>query len=740
MGPAPDGPKPSASREPNATDEAASFPHTVLQCLVFAARRREVDLSVGRIVHEEALENRELSLEELASIARVYGFKAKVAKLDWRRLSQLDQAFPAPATLTNGNGVVILGAAEKDGMRQVAVVDPLADRPGVIQLPFEEFQARWSGRVLLLKHRAARAKEAGGFGLSWFLPEMTRQRRLFVDVILASLALPLVSLAVPMFFQLVIDKVMVHQSLSTLYVLTIGVLAALLFEAGFGFLRQFFLLFASRRIDIRIARRTFAHLLSLPMDFFEKRYAGVLTKHMQQTDRIRRFLTGRLLLTMLDLVVLVVMLPVLVLYSAKLTLLVLGFAALIAMVIGALIGPFRRRLRELYTAEADRQALLVESIHGVNTIKSLALEPKQKRRWDDKAAEAVERHFRVGVISATAQSLTKLLQRLMVVAVIAVGAFDVIAGAMSVGALVAFQMISGRVTGPLVAIVSLIHEYQETALSVRMLGEVMNAKPERPPLSAGLRGEIKGGISFEQVSFSYAGASLPALAGLDLDIPAGTLLGVVGRSGSGKSTMARLIQGLYTPQQGMVRIDGVDLREIDIHHLRRNVGVVLQDNFLFRGTIRDNIAITKPDASMDQIAWAARMAGADEFVARLPQGFDTFLEEGGVNLSGGQKQRLAVARALLIQPRILLLDEATSALDPESEAIIRQSLKTIAQKRTVVLISHRLTNLIDAHKIAVLDQGKLVGLGTHSELLTDCSVYARLWERQMGGAETGAGS
>ncbi|MFH1034535.1 MAG: peptidase domain-containing ABC transporter [Pseudomonadota bacterium] len=704
-----------------------------MQSLVFVARMQGVDLSVTRLVHENALTAREVDLKNLARIAEDNGFKAKAAQIGQQELAFLGEAFPVVARLTNGNGVVLLAARKQEGQLKVAVVDPLADRPGVIVLDIEDLAKKWDGQTLFIKRQFRLLDEEQPFGLRWFLPEIMRQGRFFVDVTLAALVLPVVALATPIFFQLVIDKVLVHQSQATLWVLTIGVLLALLFEAGFSFLRQFMLLFATRRIDMRVARRTFSHLLSLPLEFFERRFAGVLVKHMQQTEKIRNFLTGRLLMTLLDSVALFVLVPVLFFYSAKLTIMVLFFSGLIALVIACLIGPFRQRLKQLYLAEGDRQGFLVENIHGMNTVKSLAIEPKQKKLWDDKAAGAVNQHYRVGMISNVAQSITKVLERMMLIAVIALGAQDVFDAKLTVGVLVAFQMLAGRVTGPLVQVVSLVHEYQETGLSIQMLGEVMNTKPERSGPVRGLTPVIKGAVTFEEVTFRYLGATRPALQDISLVVPAGTVQGVVGRSGSGKTTLARLIQGLYTMQEGIIRLDGVDLREIDISHLRRNLGVVLQENFLFRGSVRDNIAVTKTDATFADIVEAARLAGADEFIEQLPHGFDTVLEEGGTNLSGGQRQRLAIARALLTKPPILILDEATSALDPESETIIRQNLTQIAKGRTVVIISHRLSNLVDADNVVVLDHGRIACEGTHAQLLVDCDIYRNLWNQQTGG-------
>jgi ATP-binding cassette subfamily B protein len=547
---------------------------------------------------------------------------------------------------------------------------------------------------------------------------------------LAALVLYGLGLAVPIFSQLVIDKVLVHETYATLYVLAGGVTLALVFDAAFMFLRRYLLLYASNRIDIRVAVRTFAHLLNLPLAYFEQVPTGVLVKHMQQASRIREFLTGRLFITMLDGLSLLVFIPVLLLYSVKLTIVVLAFTACVALTIGLLIGPFRRRLQALYEAEGERQALLVEAVHGMRTIKSLAMEPLQRRTWDNSSAQSVMMRYGVDKISAAAQSVTGFLEKLMGVAVIGLGAIDVFNHELTVGALVAFNMLAGRVSGPLVQILTMAHEYQEVALSVRMLGEVMNRKPESDGAQRGLCPPISGAIEFDDVSFSYQSDRSPALDGVSFKVTPGTIVGIVGRSGSGKTTITRLIQRLYPVQNGLVRIDGYDIREIDLMHLRKCIGVVLQDNFLFRGTVRENIAAAKPTATFEEVARAAIAAGADEFIERLPRGFDTMLEENAENLSGGQKQRLAIARALITDPRLLILDEATSALDPDSEMIIRQNLRKIAEGRTVLIVSHRLSTLVDANTILVVDRGHLIAMGPHDQLLSSCTTYRHLWNQQ----------
>ena len=704
------------------------FPHTALSCFTAVARHHGVDLTVERLAHDYAIGEAEPPTAKLLRIAEGNGFKAKTAVLDWKSLTaQPPVVFPLLLRLRNGNTVVAIGF--KPDTSELLVADPLADKPGQIPLTRESLEAAWTGETIFLKRAFRLQDENQPFGIRWFIPEILRQRSLFRDVVIAALTLNVIGLALPIFFQLVIDKVLTHQSYSTLYVLAFGAALCIGFEAIFGYLRQYLLLYATTKIDLRLATRVFAHLVSLPVVFFEKTLAGVLVQHMQQNRRIREFLTGRLFITLLDLSALVVFIPVLFLYSVKLTIILLLFCTAIALVIVVLIGPFRRRLLLLYQAEAQRQGLLVETIHGMATVKSMALEPVRRKEWENRVAQATGMHYRVGQISAAAQAATQFLDKLMLITIIAVGAHDVFGNVISVGALVAFQMLSSRVSGPLVQAVSLIHEYQETLLSVRMLGEVMN-RPAEPNLGTrGLRPPIRGEISFENVIFSYA-PGRRAIDGVSFTIPAGSVVGIVGPSGSGKTTLARLIQGLYPVQEGMVRFDGINVRDIDVVYLRRNIGIVLQETFLFHGTVRDNIAMTKSDATLEQVLTAAQMAGADEFIDQLPQGIDTVLEEGGANLSGGQKQRLAIARALLPQPRILIFDEATSALDPDSEAIVQRNLATIARWRTLLMITHRLSSLVKADTIFVMDSGRIVAAGPHHELIRQPGLYQNLWQQQ----------
>jgi ATP-binding cassette, subfamily B, bacterial HlyB/CyaB len=705
---------------------------TALECLVRVAAHHGFDLSVVRLRHVYAIGETSIPRQQLLRIAKDAGLRAKMAQLPWDALLELGEAYPALAQLSNGNWVIVLAACkDMAGDDAVCVFDPLAQRLEPLVVAKENFCSNWRGDVMLLKRGGGRAGSSQPFGFHWFIPELLRQRRIFADVAIAAVVLYGLGLVVPIFFQLVIDKVLVHESFTTLYVLVAGVTAALGFDAVFTFLRRYLLIYATSKIDIRVATRTFGHLLGLPISFFEHISAGVLVKHMQQAARVREFLTGRLFLTALDAVSLLVFLPVLALYSVRLTFVVLAFAGFIGAVVWVLVGPFRRRLLSLYQAEGERQALLVETVHGMRTVKSLAMEPLQARVWNDRSAQSVSTRFSVEKISATAQAGTGFIEKLMSVAIIAFGAQEVFAGEMTIGALVAFNMLAGRVSAPLVQMVTMVHEYQEVALAVQMLGEVMNQPLERDGKRVGLRPDLRGQIEFENVSFRYIAEGPPALDNISFVVPAGSVFGIVGRSGSGKSTLTRLIAGLYPIQHGLLRIDGFDAREIDLVHLRKSIGLVLQDNFLFRGTVRENIACVKPDASFEEVARAARLAGAEEFIERLPRGFDTMLEENAENLSGGQKQRLAIARSLITDPRLLVFDEATSALDSESEAIIRRNLRRIAEGRTVIVVSHRLSMLSDANAILLIDNGRIADIGPHDQLLSRSTTYRLLWNQQM---------
>ncbi len=719
---------------------------SAIACLSILARHHGVEASSERLVHEYAIDSDAIDLHRFRRIASDIGFKSQKKTFSWEQLAQFGEAFPVIAILKGGNAVILSGyipeklpeppseevvadSAEAEP-EKIVIADPQSN-DDFLFLSKSEFMALWSGTLVLLKRKYKLGDSNQPFGLRWFIPEFLRMRREFSDVVLAALFIHALALASPIFFQVVIDKVLVHQGFATLNVLAVGIVLALMFDAILDWLRNYLLLHATSKIDMRVATRTFGHLLRLPSEFFDQATAGVLTKHMQQASSIRQFLTGSLFMTLMDSMALFVFLPVLFFYSVKLAFIVLLMTAITGGIILALIPMFSRRLHALYEAEGDRQSMLVEAIHGMPTIKALSLEPKQRKRWDDKAASAVIQSFRVGKISISAKASTRFLERLMMVAIIWFGAHAVFSGEITVGALVAFNMLAGRVSGPLVQMVGLIHQYQEAALSVKMLGSIMNQPTETDQAFAGVRPKFSGAIRFTDVSMQYPNAQSPALDHVELDIQPNTSVGVVGKSGSGKTTLLRVLQGMYLPQQGTIQFDGVDMREIDRPHLRQQTSVVLQENFLFRGSVFENIRVTKPLATLEDVIAVARQAGADEFIQELPQGYETVLEENARNLSGGQRQRLAIARALLANPPILIFDEATSALDPASEASLQSNLAEIGNERTLIMVSHRLSMLVDCDQILVMQRGRVIGNATHPELLEDCDVYRDLWNQQM---------
>ncbi|GFK92234.1 Toxin RTX-I translocation ATP-binding protein [Fundidesulfovibrio magnetotacticus] len=705
-------------------------PNSGLLCLVLVLRHYQQDVTPESLVHKYTLTDEPIDPALMLRIVREHGFKSKLTTLTSEKLFLLGEAYPVIALLNDGRYIILSGVRGAKDQGDIAYVDPAS---GVMQFQFwtrEQLDAVWDGKIIFLKKEYSLTDEEQPFGLSWFIPEMFRQKKVFRDIALATLATNVLSLSFPMYMQIVLDKVVGNQSVQTLTVLSVGLLGVYVIEGLLNYLKRYMLLFATNKMDLRLAKVVYNHMLRLPIDFFDHTPSGVLLKHIAQKDRIREFMTGRVFMSVLDMSILLVLLPLLFFYSKVLTAVVLGIALIIACMMALAMRSFRTRLKTHYRAEAMRNSHLVESVRGIHTIKSLSLEPLHTKTWENSSAKSVITSFGVQKLSAILASSTGFLKQLTGLLIVWIGSTLIFDNELSVGSVVAFQMLGSRVTEPLVQLVSIIHEYQEIGLSVTMLGEIMNRPTERPLSSRGLVLPIAGSISIDRVTFQYAPGAPPALEDVSLHIPQGAVIGVVGRSGSGKSTLTRLIQGLYPVQRGRVAVDGNDLRDIELSHLRRSIGVVLQENFLFQGSVRQNIAAANPRATFEEIVMASRLAGADEFIQRLPQGYDTAIVEGGANLSGGQRQRMAIARALLMQPRILILDEATSALDAESESIIQANLAGIAHGRTMIIVSHRLSMLASAHSIVVLDQGKLIANAPHHELLRTCRLYADLWHKQ----------
>jgi subfamily B ATP-binding cassette protein HlyB/CyaB len=492
-------------------------------------------------------------------------------------------------------------------------------------------------------------------------------------------------------------------------------------------MQNYLLQHTSARLDVQLGATLMNHMMRLPLRYYETRRVGDTVAQVREMENIRQFFTGSTITAVLDLLFVVVFVAVMLLYSVTLTLFVLFFS-LIFIGISLVMRPLMKSaLEEKFSRGAENQAFLVESVTGIHTIKSLAVEPIMTRKWEAILAKYVNASFKANQVGALGANLGNTIQQFSTIAIISVGTMQVMSGSLSVGQLIAIQMLSVRVISPLVRIVQLWQEFQQVGISINRLGDIMNT-PVEPRASNLNTTPLVGKIQFTNVAFKYKDKSI--LKDLSFVAMPDQVVGIVGRSGSGKSTLAKLLQKMYLADSGSIMVDGVDIRQIDYSWLRRQIGVVLQENFLFNGTIREAIAIQKQTASMKEIIEVAELAGAHDFIMELEHQYETQIGERGMSLSGGQRQRIAIARALINNPRILIFDEATSALDYESERIIKENLATICKGRTVFMIAHRLSTIQNADSILVMDGGKVVDTGTHAELINRKGLYHSLFSVQ----------
>ena len=664
-----------------------------------------------------------IGVSEMIRCAKEFGLKAREAKTSWARLATTP--LPAIAVLRSGD-FLVLG---KFGQDKIIVQSTRTPRPSLMTKA--ELEEIWTGRIVLMTRRSGLMELSRRFDITWFLDAIRKYHRQFSEVLLASFFLQLFALVSPLFFQVVIDKVLVHRSVSTLDVLTIGLVGIATFETILSIIRTYLFSHTTNRIDVELGARLFQHLLALPVSYFQTRRVGDSVARVRELENIRNFLTSSALTLVIDLFFTLVFLGVMLFYSPLLTGVVLaGFPFYIAISAGA-APRFRRLLDEKFKRGAENQAFLVESIGGVETLKAMAIEPQMQRRWEEQLAGYVASSFRVLRLGNTASNSVQYANKLVMAGVLYFGAKLVIAGGLSVGELVAFNMLAGRVTQPVLRLAQIWQDFHQAKISVERLGDILNTTPEPKfnPTRAALPA-IRGDVTFDHVSFRYRIDGQEILHDVSFSVSAGQVVGIVGASGSGKSTVAKLIQRLYVPERGRVLIDGVDLAMVDTAWLRRQIGAVLQESVLFNRSIRENIALADPAMSIEQVVEAAKLAGAHDFILELPEGYDTVVGERGASLSGGQRQRIAIARALVTNPRILIFDEATSALDYESERIIQDNMQRIAQGRTVVVIAHRLSTVRRSNRIITIDRGRLVEDGTHDELMRRGGRYASLHRMQ----------
>ncbi|QLI81183.1 type I secretion system permease/ATPase [Chitinibacter fontanus] len=696
---------------------------SALACLVMLARYHQIAIEPEQIKHEYASDQGTLTESDVLLAAKKSGLKVKAVDTHFDRLERTP--LPAMAKTIEG-GWVILAKIEGN---EILIQDPLFGRPQKISK--DEWLTKWSARLILFTSRASLAGDLARFDFSWFIPAIVKYRKLLGEVLLVSFVLQLIGLATPLFFQVIMDKVLVHRGLTTLDVLALGLLVISVFEVGMTALRTYVFSHTTNRIDVELGAKLFRHLLALPLAYFQARRVGDSVARVRELENIRNFLTGQALTSVLDLVFSVVFLAVMFYYSGWLTLIVV-LSLPCYVLLSVLITPILKvRLDEKFARGAENQSFLVETINGVETIKSMAVEPQVTRRWDNQLAGYVAAGFKVTQLANIGSQGVNLIQKVVVIATMWIGAKLVIEGDLTVGQLIAFNMLAGRVASPVMRLAQLWQDFQQVGISMQRLGDILNTRTEINQNRAQLP-PIQGHIEFDQIHFRYRPDAPEILRGINLKINAGEVIGIVGRSGSGKSTLTKLLQRLYVPERGRVLIDGVDLSLADPAWLRRQIGVVLQENLLFNRSIRDNIALADPGMSMDRVIYAAKLAGAHEFIVELPEGYDTHVGEHGTGLSGGQRQRVAIARALVTNPRILIFDEATSALDYESERIIQNNMKAICSGRTVLIIAHRLSAVRNSNRIIAMDRGQIVEEGPHQELVSKPDgYYARLHAMQM---------
>jgi subfamily B ATP-binding cassette protein HlyB/CyaB len=694
-----------------------------LEALVTLLQFQGVAADRGQIRHR--LGTNKIGASEILRCAKDLGLKARACRADWSRLATTP--LPAIASLRNGEFMLIAKAGEE----KVLVQSPQELRP--VLMTRDELHAVWDGGLILMTRRAGLSDITRRFDISWFLGAIRKYRHLLGEVLVASFFLQLFALVSPLFFQVVIDKVLVHRSLSTLDVLAIGLVAISMFETVLGILRTYVFAHTTNRIDVELGARLFHHLLALPMAYFQARRVGDSVARVRELENIRNFLTSSALTLVIDLLFTSVFLAVMFVYSPLLTWIVLGSFPFYIAISAGVTPLFRRRLDEKFRRGAENQAFLVESVTGIETLKAMAVEPQMQRRWEEQLAGYVASSFRVLSLGNTASQMVQFVSKVVTAAILYFGARQVIVGTLSVGELVAFNILAGRVSAPVLRLAQLWQDFHQARLSVLRLGDILNTTAE--PTYAAARTQLPaicGNITFDHVAFRYRIDGQEVLKDVSFEVPAGQMVGIVGPSGSGKSTFAKLVQRLYVPESGRVLIDGMDLAMADPAWLRRQIGVVLQENVLFNRSVRENIALADPAMSMERIIAAATLAGAHEFILELPEGYDTVVGERGSTLSGGQRQRIAIARALIADPRILIFDEATSALDYESERIIQHNMKEIARGRTVLVIAHRLSTVRAADRIVTLERGRLVEDGTHDALIKTGGRYAALHRMQGG--------
>jgi ATP-binding cassette subfamily B protein len=681
--------------------------------------RRDV---ISRILANQLNSTGNLSLQLCGAVTELMGLNAQLVKVPSAAISRL----PAPVMIAWQDSFAILYEISD---RELVMAVP---ETGIRRQKPAAFIEIWGkeGQVLLLKPTKDTPKQK--FGLNWFLPALRRHRRVLIEVLIASFFVQIFGLANPLMTQIIIDKVLVQNSIDTLNVLGTFLILIAIFEAVLTSLRTNLFIDTTNRIDLTLGSEIIDHLFRLPLPYFERRPVGELATRINELENIRQFLTGTALTVVLDAVFSIIYIIVMLFYSWLLTIVALAtlpLFGLLTMVVSPLV---RRQLRTKAERNAETQSYLVEVLGGIQTVKAQNIELRSRWQWQERYARYVSAGFKTALTSTTAGSISNFLNKLSGLLLLWVGAYLVLKQELTLGQLIAFRIIAGYTTSPLLRLVQLWQNFQETALSLERLADIVDAPQETDesnrfniPMPV-----IQGAVKYENLTFRFPKSNAPQLRNINIEFPAGLFVGIVGQSGSGKSTLMKLLPRLYEPEAGRILIDDYDISKVELHSLRRQLGMVLQDTLLFQGTVQENIALTNPDATSEEIIQAAKIAAAHDFIMTLPQGYNTPVGERGSSLSGGQRQRIAIARTVLQKPRLLILDEATSALDYDSERQVCLNLAEAFQQQTVFFITHRLSTIRQADVILMMEQGMVVEHGTHPELMAMRGRYYCLYQQQ----------
>ncbi len=676
---------------------------------------------VKRVIKEALQRQGSLSLSFSGAVAELMGLNAQLITIPASQITQLQ----APLIIRWDNSLALV---YEISARQIVVAVP---EVGLLKRSVEKFLESWGteGEVLLVQKSKTTPQKR--FGLSWFLPAIKKHKIVLIEVFIASFFVQVFGLANPLMIQVIIDKVIVQNSTDTLQVLGVFLLFISVFEAILTTLRTYLFVDTTNRIDMSLGTDVIDHLLRLPLSYFEKRPVGEISTRVNELENIRQFLTGTALTVVLDAIFSVLYIAVMLIYSVPLTVVSLSIIPVFVLLTVVASPLIYRQLREKAERNAETQSYLVEVMTGIQTVKAQNIELRSRWKWQERYARFVTAGFNTVITSTVASSASSFLNKLSALLVLWIGAFMVLKGELSLGQLIAFRIIASYVTSPILRLAQIWQNFQETALSLERLADIVDnpqeGEEDRHNIPMPL---IKGAVKYENVSFRFKAGTALQLSNVNLHLPEGTFTGIVGQSGAGKSTLTKLLARLYEPEAGRIFVDNYDINKVELYSLRRQVGFVPQDTLLFEGTVEENIALTNPDASTEEIIEAATTAAAHEFIMSLPRGYNTRVGERGTALSGGQRQRIAIARTVLQNPRILILDEATSALDYITEQQVCTNLNQAFKGRTVLFITHRLSSVKGADVIVMMDAGSIVEVGSHEELMSKRARYYSLYQQQ----------